>query len=76
MKCLVCGKEKQQAEPNYCPSHNRALDNVKQACGVWKIAYGSLSPSDFLERIEKLPGTGQNARDVVRFLLRNPSRWK
>ena len=76
LNCLLCGKETEPAEPNYCRAHHRALDSVKQAYGAWKTAYGSLSPSDFLGRIERLPGTGQNARDIVKFLLRNPSRWK
>ncbi len=76
MTCLVCGKESEPAKADYCPAHNRAYYSVKQAFSVWTIAYGTLSPSDFLKRVGKLPGTGQNAREIVEFLQRNPARWK
>ena len=76
MSCLVCGKESEPAKADYCPGHNRAYDNVRRAFSAWTTAYGTLSPCDFLKRVEKLPGTGHNAREIIEFLQRNPARWK
>jgi hypothetical protein len=49
---------------------------MNQALNVWTIAYGSLSVPDFLQRVQKLPGTGLKAKEIARFLAENPSRWK
>ncbi len=76
LTCLVCGKETEAAKANFCQAHSRASDRVRQAYSVWTTAYGSLSLSDFFKRVRKLPGTGQNAREIVEFLERNPPRWK
>ena len=76
MNCLLCGKPVEPTQTDYCPPHNRAYYSVREAFRVWTTAYGSLSPSDFLKRVGELPGTGQNAREIVEFLQRNPGRWE
>jgi hypothetical protein len=76
MNCLLCEKPVEPTQTDYCPPHNRAYDGVKHAFSIWTTAYGNLTPSDFLNCVAKLPGTGQTAREIVEFLQRNPARWK
>ncbi len=76
MNCLLCGKETEPGKADYCAPHNRAYESVKHAFSAWTTAYGTLSRSDFLNRLGKLPGTGQTAREIVEFLQQNPARWK
>jgi hypothetical protein len=74
-RCLICHEETEQARPGYCPAHARAYENLKQAFTAWEAGYGTLTVSDFLKRVEKLPGTGGKAREIARSLIENPSRW-
>ena len=76
LDCLVCWKETEQATPDLCPAHARALDSVKKAYEVWATAYGSLLQDDFLKRIANLEGTGKNAREIVEFVQYHPEKWK
>ncbi len=76
MNCLICGRETEAANATFCRAHNRALDNLRQAFSAWTDAYGNLSFPDFLKRVGKLPGTGQNAKEIVQFLQHDPTRWK
>ena len=76
MDCSVCGKAAEQAERNLCPIHARALLSVKQAYEVWATAFGGITPTDFLNRVARLKGTGRNAREIVEFFQQHPERWK
>jgi hypothetical protein len=75
MNCPICN-EPDPVGVGYCPTHQRAFESIKQAYNEWTIAYGSLSVSPFLRRVQKLPGTGQKTKEIARFLSENPSRWK
>ena len=75
VKCLVCTEQIDQAQAGYCSGHAQARENLKQTFIAWEQGYGGLTVPDFLERIEKLPGTGGKARELARFLIENPSRW-
>jgi hypothetical protein len=76
MDCSVCRKAAEQAEPNLCLIHDRALLSVKQAYDVWATAFGGITPADFLNRVARLKGTGRNAKEIVEFLQQHPERWK
>ncbi len=76
MKCPICNEETELVGADYCLAHHRALDNIRQAFEKWTIAYGSLTLSDFLQRLKKTPGIGPKAKEAVRFLSENPSKWK
>jgi hypothetical protein len=76
MSCLICHEEPGPVGAIYCLAHQRAFENIKQAFMAWTIAYGSLSVPDFLQRLQKLFGTGQKAKEIAHFLSENPSRWQ
>jgi hypothetical protein len=76
MDCSVCGKAAEQAEPNLCLIHARALLSVRQAYEVWASAFGGITPAEFLNRVARLKGTGRNAKEIVEFLQQHPERWK
>ena len=76
MTCPVCNSESELAGPGYCPAHQRAFENIRQAVEKWTLAYGNLTLPDFLQRVEKAPGLGPKAKEIARFLFENPSRWK
>ncbi len=75
MNCLVCREETETSQVSYCRAHKRALENIKQAFTAWTTAYDSLTVPDFLDRLQKLPGSGRKVREIARFLLENPSGW-
>jgi len=76
MTCPLCHEEIDAARAGYCASHQRAFENIKRAFSAWTVAYGSPRVPDFLELVQKLPQTGLKAKEIARFLLENPSRWK
>ena len=76
MSCVVCNQETELVGTNYCLAHHRALENIRQAFEKWTVAYGSLTLSDFLQRVQKLSGTGLKAKEIALFMFENPSRWK
>ena len=64
------------ANTDLCANHSEAYGKVKGAYSLWFAAYGNLTRDDFLKRLVVLPETGDRAREVVRFLIHNPERWK
>jgi hypothetical protein len=75
MTCPICNEEPEFIGTDYCLAHHRALENLRHAFEKWTIAYGSLTLADFLHRVQKVPGIGQNAKETAHFLSENPSRW-
>jgi len=76
MDCPDCERVTERTEQSLCPIQDRALRNVRQAYEVWATAFGSISPTDFLNRVAGLKGTGRNAKEIVEFLRQHPERWK
>lgn len=74
MNCPVCNEET-EVNP-FCQSHAAAFENLRNAFHNWTIGYGPMQVEDFLSRLEKLPMTGQKTKEIARFFLANPSRWK
>ena len=59
-----------------CAIHAEAYRKVKDAYVLWFAAYSNLATGDFLKRLIALPETGERAREMAQFLVRNPERWK
>ena len=76
MDCSVCGNAAERAERNLCPIHAQALLSVRQAYEVWASAFGGITPTEFLNRVSRLKGTGSNAKEIVEFFRQHPERWK
>jgi hypothetical protein len=75
LSCLVCPEEAEEGQSGYCKAHTRAYNNLKQAHKAWIMGYGTLPLLDFLKRVEKVHETGEKTKEVVRFIIENPSRW-
>ena len=59
-----------------CARHAEVYRRVNDAYSFWSAAYGNLTTRDFLNRLIALPETGERAREMAEFLIRNPTRWK
>ncbi len=59
-----------------CANHAEVYRRVKDAYSSWLAAYGDLTTGDFLKRLIALRETGDRAREMAQFLVRNPERWK
>jgi hypothetical protein len=59
-----------------CANHSEVYRRVKDAYSLWFAAYGKLTTEGFLRRLVTLPETGDRAREIAQFLIRNPERWK
>jgi hypothetical protein len=75
-ECAVCGMKIVDGNIDLCAKHMEAYRKVKDAYALWFHAYGNLTTEDFLKRLESLPETGSRAREITRFLIGNPERWK
>ncbi len=75
-KCAVCGMKIVDANIDVCVKHTEAYRKIKDAYALWFDAYGNLTTEEFLKRLVSLPETGDRARDLARFLIHNPERWK
>jgi hypothetical protein len=76
LACSVCGQPGEPDEADFCPTHARALESVREAYEVSANAFGGISRADFLNRVGKLQGTGRNAREIAEFLHQHPETWK
>ena len=75
-QCAVCGMKIVDDPTGFCDHHLEAYDRVKDAYSLWSAAYGSLTSEAFLKRLLALPETGDRAREIAKFMARNPERWK
>ncbi len=64
------------ATTSFCGNHSKAYRKVNDAYSLWCAAYGCFTFDAFLKRLLALPETGDRAREMARFLSRNPERWK
>jgi len=70
--CPIC--KSPVIESQFCKRHHRAHLELQNAFHIWQVAYGNeLTKKDFLERLLKLPETGQAAREVSSYLLEKGS---
>jgi len=59
-----------------CANHSEVCRRVKEAYSIWFNAYSNLTFEVFLKRLIALPETGDRAREMAQFLIRNTERWK
>src|SRR5690349_17831795 len=64
-RCSVCNESIDPRHSDYCSTHTRALENLKDAYQAWTNGYGDITVSDFLKRLRSLRGTGEKAKDVA-----------
>jgi len=67
MTCPICGREPVQTS-ELCSYHARAERNLLKGYEKWKVAYGGIVWTTYLDRIESLEGTGQWIREVAVYL--------
>ncbi len=74
-RCAVCEKVIEESGQEYCSSHEKALARIRGAYLTWLKAYGKLGFKEYLERVTRLPETGERAREAAKFLAQHPERW-
>jgi hypothetical protein len=75
-QCAVCGMKVVDAVTGLCASHSGVYGRVKDVYSLWFDAYGKITREDFLKRLIALPETGERAKEMAKFLIRNFERWK
>jgi len=68
LNCKICGKE--AGEREFCPSHLKAYENILQSFGCWKKGL-KIPWKDYLGEIQKNCLTGEWAREVAEYLIKN-----
>ena len=68
MNCRVCGQQAQETE--YCSIHSKAHANVVNSYAAWKKGL-NISWDDYLKEIKENPLTGEWAKQVATYLLKN-----
>ena len=75
-ECAICGKKIVDTNAIFCTNHSKAYRNIEDAYALWSTTSNGMKNEDFLKRIVALPETGDRAREIARFLIKNPERWK
>ncbi len=75
-QCAVCGMKIVDVIRGLCANHSQVYHKIRDAYSFWSAAYGNLTTEGFLKRLIALPETGDRAREMAQFLVRNPERWK
>ncbi len=73
--CPVCKRVVEESGQEYCSSHDKALAGLRGAYMSWLKAYGNIGFKDYLERVTRLPETGERVKEAARFLAQHPERW-
>jgi hypothetical protein len=69
-RCHLC-KSDAASSSDLCATHKIAETNVKTAFSEWLRAFnGEISMKEYLERIVKLPETGEKAKEIAAYLLK------
>lgn len=71
MKCKACDRE--VVIDNFCLIHLKAYENLVEKYGCWTKAL-TISWREYLSEIEHNPLTGEWAREVASYLIRNEER--
>jgi hypothetical protein len=67
MNCALCKREAGKAS-GLCEYHGLAKVKVIEGFEAWKLAYGEISWSAYLDRIKRSPETGQWAKEIAGML--------
>ena len=68
MNCKVCGRE--TLEGDFCPFHSKAYENILRSFGCLKKGL-KIPWKDYLREIRKNCLTGEWAREVAEYLIKN-----
>lgn len=71
MKCKICSRE--AGEKGYCELHTKAYEIVARKYKLWKKALG-LSWKEYLSELAKNPLTGEWAKDVAKYLVKDEEK--
>ncbi len=71
MKCKACDRE--VFEDNFCERHLKAYENIVEKYGCWTMAL-AISWREYLSEIEHNPVTGEWAKEVANYLIKNEER--
>jgi hypothetical protein len=69
MKCVICDREAEGINYNYCTYHKKAYENIISKYAVWEKAYEK-SWIKYLQEISKNSLTGEWAKEVAKELLK------
>jgi len=72
MKCKICARETD--ERDFCSFHARAHKNILQSYSVWKKGL-KIPWKDYLREIRKNYLTGEWAREVAIYLIKNEEMY-
>ena len=68
MNCKVCDRDATQS--GYCELHAKAYESVVKKFDLWRIAL-EISWKEYLSEIAKNPLTGEWAKEVAEYLIKN-----
>jgi hypothetical protein len=68
--CVVCDNERSR-HTIFCKNHLKAYKNIIDTYKKWIKAYGPIDEKNYLNRISTNPFTGQWAKEVALYLLKN-----
>ncbi|MEM2930546.1 MAG: hypothetical protein QW797_06800 [Thermoproteota archaeon] len=71
-KCIICKRDVEtHSKPSFCRLHMEAYRRIIDNYENWRNAYGSLTPEEFLRKLESNDYTGKWVKDVTRIILSN-----
>jgi hypothetical protein len=68
LNCKACSRE--AGERDFCPLHLKAYENIVKKYDFWRKGL-KISWKEYLSEIRKNPLTGDWAKEVVEYLIRN-----
>jgi hypothetical protein len=68
LTCPICGRDSIGAS-KLCRHHESARENLVMSYDKWRIAYGGMEWVAYLERVQRLEGSGQWTKDTAEYLL-------
>lgn len=66
---MLCKREAGK-DKSLCEYHELARVNVIEGFKAWKLAYGEIGLSAYLDRIKRCPETGEWAKEVAEMMER------
>ena len=62
-RCILCVRK--AVESHYCEYHYEALQSLKAHYEAWKKAYGEISWTEYLHRLQKTSHIGKWVKQVI-----------